>query len=103
MGVRISDSKTISVTGESDLFAIPSDYIAYLRRLSVSNVATAPTTIQIIYYNGTSKKTVMTFRVAVGETVVFEEDELPLEGCPTKISVSTDQQPVIVDYSVELS
>jgi len=103
MGVRVSDSKTISVIGESDLLVIPADYIAYLKRLSVSNGATALATIQIIYYNGTSKKTVMTLKVATGETIVLKEDELPLEGCPTKIAVSTDQQPIVVDYSVELS
>jgi hypothetical protein len=102
VGIRISDSKTITVTGESDLFSVPDPYVAYLKRLSVSNSATALATVQVIYYNGTAKKAVLTLKVAAGETVVLKEDELPLEGCPTKIAVSTDQQPITIDWSIEL-
>ena len=102
MGVRISDSKTITTTGESDLFSIPDPYVGYLKRLSVSNGATALATVQVIYYNGTVKKPVLTLKVAAGGSVVLKEDELPLEGCPTKIAVSTDQQPITIDWSIEL-
>lgn len=102
MGVRMSDSKTITTTGESDLYSIPDPYVAYLKRLSVSNGATASATVQVIYYNGDAKKPVLTLKVDAGKAVVLKEDELPLEGCPTKIAVSTDQQPITIDWSVEL-
>jgi hypothetical protein len=98
----MSDSKTITTTGESDLYSIPDPYVAYLKRLSVSNGATASATVQVIYYNGDAKKPVLTLKVDAGKAVVLKEDELPLEGCPTKIAVSTDQQPITIDWSVEL-
>jgi hypothetical protein len=102
MGVKVSDSKTLTTTGESDLLSVPDPYVAYLRRLSVSNGAAALATVQVVYYNGAAKKPVLTLKVAAGETVVLREDELPLEGCPTKLAASTDQQPLVVDYSIEL-
>jgi hypothetical protein len=102
VGVRISNSTPITAIGESELFSVPDPYVAYLKRLSVSNGAAASATVQVIYYNGTAKKPVLTLKVAAGESVVLKEDELPLEGCPTKIAVSTDQQPITVDWSVEL-
>jgi hypothetical protein len=102
VGVRISDSKLITTTGESDLYSIPDPYVAYLKRLSVSNGAAALATVQVIYYNGTAKKAVLTLKVDAGKTVVLKEDELPLESCPTKIAVSTDQQPITIDWSIEL-
>jgi hypothetical protein len=102
VGVRISSSTPITATGESELFSVPDPYVAYLKRLSVSNSATALATVQVIYYNGVASKPVLTLEVDAGKTVVLKEDELPLEGCPTKIAVSTDQQPLVVDWSVEL-
>jgi hypothetical protein len=102
VGVRVSGSKTITATGESELFAVPDPYVAFLKRLSVSNEAVALATVRVLFYNGTSSKVVLTLKVTSGVTVVRREDELPLEGCPTKISVITDQQPIVVDYSVEL-
>jgi hypothetical protein len=102
VGVRVSGSRTITATGESELLAVPEGYVAFLKRLSVSNGAMALATVQVVFYNGTSSKAVLTLKVASGATVVLGEDELPLEGCPTKIAVSTDQQPIIVDYTVEL-
>jgi hypothetical protein len=102
MGVKISISKTITAVGESELFTVPDPYIAFLKRLSISNGATAPATVQVIYYNGAASKVVLTVKVGAGATIVLPEDELPLEGCPTGIAVSTDQQPITVDASVEL-
>jgi hypothetical protein len=102
MGVRVSVSKTITTVGESDLFTVPDPYVAFLRRLSVSNGATTLATVQVIYYNGATSKVVLTVKVGAGTAVVLPEDGLPLEGCPTKIAVSTDQQPVSVEASVEL-
>ena len=102
MGVRISSSSSITATGESILFSVPDPYVAYLKRLSVSNGAAASATVQIVYYNGVASKPVLTLKVDAGKAVVLKEDELPLEGCPTKIAVSTDQQPITIDWSVEL-
>jgi hypothetical protein len=34
--------------------------------------------------------------------LVLAEDELPVEGCPTAIAISTDRQPISVEMSVEL-
>jgi hypothetical protein len=100
MGIRLSTSKTITATGETDLLSDP--YIAFLKRLSVSNSAAAAATVQVKYYNGTASKVVLTLKVPSGSTTVLEESELPGEACPTKISISTDQQPIVVDASVEL-
>jgi hypothetical protein len=102
MGVRVSVSRTITAVGESDLFAVPDPYVAFLRRLSVSNGAAALATVQVIYYNGATGRVVLTVKVGTGATVVLPEDQLPLEGCPTKIAVSTDQQPLSIEASVEL-
>jgi hypothetical protein len=102
MGVKLSISATITVAGESTIFSVPDPYIAFVKRLSVSNGAASPATVQLIFYNGTSRKAVLTIRVDAGKTLVLAEDELPLEGCPTAIAVSTDQQPINVEVSVEL-
>jgi hypothetical protein len=102
MGVRVSVSRTLTAVGESELFAVPDPHVAFLRRLSVTNLATAPATVQVVYYNGATAKPVLTLRVAPGGTLVLSEDELPLEGCPTRIAVVTDQQPLSVDTSLEL-
>jgi hypothetical protein len=102
VGVRISGSTTVTATGETTLFDVPGDYIAYLKRLSITNRATATAIVRIIFYNGDAKKVVLTHAVPAGSTVVFREDQLPVEACPTRIAVETDQQPVDVDWSVEL-
>jgi len=92
----------IAATGETTLFSVPDPYVAFVRRLSVTNGATAAATVRLVYYNGAARKTVLTLRVPPGETRVLAEDQLPLEGCPTAIAVSTDQQPLSVEASVEL-
>lgn len=102
MGVKISISQTISATGSTTIFTVPDPYIAFLKRLSVSNGASALATVQVVYYNGTDSKVVLTLKVPSGSTTVLEENQLPLEGCPTSIAVSTDQAPVVVDASIEL-
>jgi len=100
--VRVSETKRFTATGESDLFSVPGNYIAYLVRLEVTNEATALVTAKILYYNGTAKKTVLTKKVAVDETLVLAENELPKEGCPTKLAIDIDQQPVSFDYTLLL-
>jgi hypothetical protein len=102
VGVRVSGSKTITATGESELFAVPDPHIAFLKRLSVSNGAAEVATVQLVYYNGVASKVVLTLKLAPGATVVLEEIQLPLEACPTRMAVVTDKQLVVVDYSVEL-
>jgi len=102
MGVRISETKRFTATGESDLFSVPGNYVAYLRRLEITNEATALATCKLIYYNGTAKKTVLTKKVAVNETLALAENEVPTEGCPTKLAIDIDQQPVSFDYTLEL-
>jgi hypothetical protein len=102
MGIRLSLSTTITSTGASTLFAVPDPYIAFLKRLSISNGATALATVQIIHVNETFAKPVLTLKIASGATIVLKEEELPTEAFPTAIALSTDQQPLNVDYSVEL-
>jgi hypothetical protein len=100
--IRLSGSFTATATGESVFLSVPDPYVAFLKRLSVTNGATAPATITIICYNGDAKKTILTLKVAAGGTITLREDELPLEACPTKLALNTDQQPITVDYSVVL-
>ena len=102
MGIRISGSTTVTATGETGLFDVPGDYVAFLRRLSVTNRATATAIVRIIFYNGDARKVVLTYAVPAGSTVVLREDQLPIEACPTRIVVDTDRQPIDVDWSVEL-
>jgi hypothetical protein len=102
VGIKLSISTTITATGESTVFSVPDPYIAFVKRLSISNAAASLATVQLIFYNGASRKVVLTAKVASGETVVFAENELPIEGCPTSIAISTDQQPINVEMSVEL-
>lgn len=100
--MRYSDTATFTSTGESNLFSIPGDYVGYLMRLAVSNRSGALATVNIIYYNGSSSKTVIPLQVADSETASLSENELPEEGCPTKIAVDIDGQPIDVGYSVDL-
>jgi hypothetical protein len=102
MGVKVSGSARFTGTAENDLFSVPGAYVAYLRRLSVTNESTALATVTVRFYNGTAGKVVLTLSVAAGETVVLAEGELPIEGCPTRITVASTQAPYSVDYSVEL-
>jgi hypothetical protein len=102
VGVRILLSTTVTTTGESTLYTVPDPYIAFLRRLIVSNGAAALATVQIIFYNGDARKPVLTLKVPAGQTLTLSEDNLPVEACPTKIAMSTDQQPIDVDLSIEL-
>jgi hypothetical protein len=102
VGVRLLISTTITATGESTIYSVPDPYIAFLRRLIVSNGATALATVQIICYNGDAKKPVLTLKVPAGQTLILSEDSLPVEACPTRIALSTDQQPLNVDVSIEL-
>jgi hypothetical protein len=102
VGVRLSISITVTATGESTLYNVPDPYIAFLRRLSVSNGAAALATVQLIFYNGDARKPVLTTKVPSGQTLTLREDNLPIEACPTRIAMSTDQQPINVDLSIEL-
>jgi len=102
VGVKVSGSARFTGTAESDLFSVPGAYVAYLRRLQVTNESTASATVTLRFYNGVTGKDVLTISVVAGATVVLSEDELPTEGCPTRITVESTQQPYTVSYSVEL-
>jgi len=102
VGIKVSGSIEITTTYETILFVVPDPYVAFLRRLSVTNKGTSPATIQIKFYNGDASKVVLNIAVVANETVVLREDELPLEGCPTKITVTSDVAPYRIDWSVEL-
>jgi len=102
MEVRISDSKRFTVTTEQDVFSPPDPYIAFLRRLEITNESTALATVTIRFYNETASKIVLTKSVAAGETIVLLANELPIEAFPTKMTIISTQQPYSVDYSVEL-
>jgi hypothetical protein len=102
VGVKLSISATVTATGETTVFNAPDPYIAFLRRLTVSNGATETALVQVIFYNGGSAKPVLAVRVPAGSNITLGEDELPLEACPTRISISTDQQPLNVSLSIEL-
>jgi hypothetical protein len=100
--VRVVLSTTITTVGESTIYNVPDPYIAFVRRLNISNGATALATVQLIFYNGDARKPVLTLKVPAGQTLTLREDNLPVEACPTKIAISTDQQPLNVDLSIEL-
>jgi hypothetical protein len=101
--VKINDSLTVAVTTETDLFTVPSDYVAYLTRLIIANDAFTVNTIIIRYYNDTSSKVVSEIIVgALDEIVVLDESKLPEEGAPTKITVEGSQAPYTVSYTVDL-
>jgi hypothetical protein len=102
VGVRVSLSSTITTTGEVELFPVPDPHIAFVRRLNVSNGATELATVQLIFYNGDARKPVLTLKVPSGQTLTLIEDNLPVEACPTKISLSADRQPITVDLSLDL-
>jgi len=102
MGVKVSGSARFTGTAESELFSVPGAYVAYLKRLQVTNEGAALATVTVRFYNGATGKVVLTLSVAAGATVVLAEDELPNEGCPTRITVASTQAPYSVDYSVEL-
>jgi hypothetical protein len=102
MGVKVSESKSFTVTTESDLYVVPDPYVAYLKRLGVTNGGTETATVTFKAYNGDAGKTILTVSVAAGGTVVLAEDELPTEGIPTRITVTSTVQPYSVDYSLEL-
>ncbi|MEM4847665.1 MAG: hypothetical protein QW794_07915 [Thermosphaera sp.] len=100
--VKVSLSVDVTSAGEVDLFSVPGEYVAYLERLEVTNRAASPAAVQVLFYNGAHKKVVISKSVPAGGSVKLSLDELPTEGCPTKISVSTDQAPITVDLSVSL-
>jgi hypothetical protein len=100
--VKISSSKTFATTAEQDLFSVPGSYVAYLERLEITNSSTSPATVTFKAYNGDSSKTILIKSVAAGETIVLAGNELPTEGIPTKITVSSTSQPYSVDYSIIL-
>ncbi|MEM2191250.1 MAG: hypothetical protein QW540_07475 [Archaeoglobaceae archaeon] len=102
MKMMISGSVEVTTTDETEVFSVPRDYIAYLKRLEIVNKAASLATVQIKFYNGASSKVVMNKTVAANEMLVLAENELPLEACPTKITVVADQQPYRVDFSVVL-
>jgi hypothetical protein len=102
MGVKISETKRYTVVAEQDLFVVPGNYIAYLKRLEITNEGTALATVTFKAYNGDSSKTILTKSVAAGETISLSKDDLPVEGIPTKITVSSTSQPYSVDYSIIL-
>ena len=102
MGVRITDSKSFTSTGEQDLFSIPGNYVGFLKRLNIHNGSTSDLVFELYYYNGDSKKLVFKTKVLAGGTEVFDEKLLPKEACPTKMTVSINTQPVDVVFDVEL-
>jgi len=102
MGVKISQTVRITSTAETDLYVVPGNYVAYIRRLEITNEGTALATVTFKAYNGTASKTILTKNVATGSTVILAENELPTEGVPTKITVTSNVQPYDVDISLEL-
>jgi hypothetical protein len=102
VGVKVSDSKTITATDESDLFSVPDPYVAYLRRLAVTNRGASLATFTFKAYNGDASKTVLVVNAAANETIVLAEDELPEEGIPTKLTATGTAQPYDVSYTYEL-
>jgi len=100
--VKVSGSQEITTTDETDLFVVPGNYIGYLRRLEIVNKSASLATIQLKFYNGDVGKVVLNKAVAAGGTLVLAENELPTEGVPTKITVTSDSQPIRVDYSLDL-
>ena len=104
MGIKLSLSTTLDEANTEktiiDLSNLP--YIAFLKKLSLSNNATSLAKVQVKFYNGDSAKVVLTIKVAAGESILVPEENLPSEAAPTKITLVSDQVPVEVEVSVEL-
>lgn len=104
MGVKLSLSKRVETTTETDLYAIDKDlhYVGFLKRLSVTNESTSSAFVKIFFYNEDVSKQVLELAVGAGETKALKEEELPEEAFPTKMSVVASAQPVSIDFTIEL-
>jgi hypothetical protein len=102
--VKVSSSVTLSDTTEKDLFSISTteNYIAFLKRLTITNNSTALATITFKAYNGSASKTILVVNVDTNKTQTFREDELPAEGIPTKLTATTTSAPVVISFTYDL-
>jgi len=102
-GIKVSGSVVVaSAREEVDLAPVPDPYVAYLKALAVSSGAPEATTVAVLFYNGSIPKPVLQLVLLPGQSVALSEDQLPQEACPTKISVSADNAPVLVSFTIEL-
>ena len=102
MGVRVSGSKRIATTEESEIYSVPGNYVAYLKRLRVTNESAELAIVTVRYYSGAHGRAVLVVAVPPSSTASLSEEELPLEGCPTRVTAASTSQPYSVDYSLEL-
>jgi len=100
--VKVSSSVTLSDTTEKDLFSTTENYIAFLKRLTITNNSTALATITFKAYNESASKTILVVNVDTNKTQTFREDELPAEGIPTKLTATTTSAPVVISFTYDL-
>jgi len=97
--------KEITTTGSAQkIYTLPSGKTAYLRTLSITNLATANATVEIWSGSGASGEDyrIMTLVVSAGSTLVLGKGDLEGRKAIKDIYVVTDQQPIRVSGSVEL-
>jgi len=100
--MKISGSVTVTTTDPTTIVVATGEYIAFLKRLKITNLAASANTVSVIYFNGDIPKIVMVSVVGVNEEKVYDEKSLPIEAAPTAIAVRGTAQPYVVDFSVEL-
>jgi hypothetical protein len=100
--VKVSDTVTLSSTEEEDLFSVPENYVAFLKRLTITNNSTALATVTFKAYNGSASKIILVVNIDTNKTEKFREDELPTEGIPTKLTATTTSAPVVISFTYDL-
>jgi len=100
--VKVSNTATLSSTTEGDLFLVPENYVAFLKRLTITNNSTTLATVTFKAYNGSASKIILVVNVDTNKTEKFREDELPAEGIPTKLTAITTSAPVVISFTYDL-
>jgi len=103
--VKLSNHKTITTTGSPQpLLKIPSDSIAELKQLIISNGASATATVELRSGDGSDSDydyTILKVKVEAGKTVNLSKSDLEGFRAIKDIYVVTDQQPIEVSIVVD--
>ena len=103
--VKLSNHKTITTTGSAQLLLkIPSDSIAELKQLIISNGASATATVELRSGDGSDSDydyTILKIKVDAGKSINLNEKDLEGFRAIKNIYVVTDQQPIDVSIVVD--
>ena len=103
--VKLSNHKTITTTGSAQLLLkIPSDSIAELKQLIISNGASATATVELRSGDGSDSNydyTILKVKVDAGKSINLNEKDLEGFRAIKDIYVVTDQQPIDVSIVVD--